>query len=337
MRLAVLDVGSTAAQLVVCEIRGGAPVQVKQVKWKLRLGESADTQGRLSESAVDRLAETASQARAITERWQASRLFAYASATVRDAPNREAIVTRVARRSGVRMVTLPGELETEIAFLAARRWLGWQAGSLALLDLGGGTFDIAYGTGSVPDYCVSLPLGAARLTRRWFPAGGAPLGRLRGVRLRSHVRAELKETAAALRDAAPRTAVGASRLIQQVARMCGAPPAGSGPYVERRLTREGAEWAARKLASLPAARRAELTGISRARSVSSATGAIVIHTAMRSFAIRELLVCPWGIREGLLLRYIEGNSLVGLGRSADEGGDAAERLGLPRVTAERTA
>ena len=82
-----------------------------------------------------------------------------------------------ADETGVDLQVLSGEEEARLTFLAARRWFGWSAGKLLVLDIGGGSLEIAYGIDEEPDAAVSLPLGAGRLTAGWLP--GRPAGRRR--------------------------------------------------------------------------------------------------------------------------------------------------------------
>ncbi|MYS44486.1 Ppx/GppA family phosphatase, partial [Streptomyces sp. SID5998] len=121
-------------------------------------------------------------------------------------------------------------------FLAARRWAGWRSGPLALLDIGGGSLEVAFGRGRLPDFVASLPLGAGRLTHEFF-AGEDPPSPERVKALRRRVRHQLRDVAARIRWEGPRTAVVTSRTFQQLGRLCGAAPGRYGPFVERRLRR----------------------------------------------------------------------------------------------------
>jgi exopolyphosphatase / guanosine-5'-triphosphate,3'-diphosphate pyrophosphatase len=102
-----------------------------------------------------------------------------------------------------------------------------------------------------------------------------------------------------------RTAVATSRTFQQLARLCGAPPMRDGPFVPRVLRRDDLSAQLNRLAALPVAERAGLPGISAARARQSLAGAIVAHTAMSLLRVSEVTVCPWALREGILLRRLE--------------------------------
>ncbi|NBM16917.1 Ppx/GppA family phosphatase [Streptomyces sp. GC420] len=330
MRMGVVDFGANAVRLVIANADGEVPLPVHTGKWRLRLSEHLGADGTLGREAVLRLSGAASAARAEAERWGVREPFAFATAVVRDAPNCPEILADVHRRSGLRLRVLPGEVEAELTFLAARRWMGWRAGSLAVLDIGGGTFEIAFGRAEVPEFAASLPLGARRLTRDFFGDEDPPPARAVKA-VRRHVRRQLRDVAPRIRWEGPRTAVATSRTFQQLARLCGAAPGREGPFVPRELARRDLRRAVAQLGELPAARRAELPGISTARSLQCLAGAVVADTVMKMTGIRSADVCPWALREGILLRATEdrtGTWWTGHGPSAVCGTDGRARLRL---------
>ncbi|MFG3200760.1 Ppx/GppA family phosphatase [Streptomyces sp. NPDC048192] len=304
MRVSVLDAGSNTVRLVIADVEGGVPLPVHTVKWKLRLSEHVGPDGTIADEAVEALVKAVAAAGATARRWHASGPMAFATAVVRAAPNRQELLRRVAAGTGIRMCTLPGETEAELTFLAARRWLGWHAGPLAVLDIGGGSLEVAFGRGRLPDFAASLPLGARRLTQEYFGAQDPP-GREELKELRRRIRHELRDVASRIRWERPRTAAVTSRTFQQLGRLCGAAPGRYGPFVRREMRCGDLREAVRTLAALPAAERAQLPGISAPRAEQSLAGAVVGHTALKLMGLRGAVVCPWAIREGVLLRYIE--------------------------------
>ncbi|MDG9719478.1 Ppx/GppA family phosphatase [Streptomyces sp. DH24] len=304
MRISVVDVGSNAVRLVVADAQGGVPLPVHTAKWRLRLSEQVAPGGPVPEEAVERLVDAVAAAARTAERWGAAAPLAFATAVVRAAPNSHDVLRAVRSRTGVALCTLPGEVEAELTFLAARRWMGWRSGPLAMLDIGGGSLEVAFGRGRLPDFAASLPLGAGRLTHEFFADADPPAPeQVRALRRR--VRHQLRDVAGRIRWERPQTAVAASRTFQQLGRLCGAPPGRQGPFVERRLRSADLGAAIDRLAALPAAERARLPGISAPRAAQSLAGAVVGHTAMKLTGLRTLTICPWAIREGILLRHIE--------------------------------
>ncbi|GLH99440.1 Ppx/GppA phosphatase family protein [Phytohabitans aurantiacus] len=303
MRIGVLDVGSNTAHLLIADGGVGVPLPLHAIKTRLRLAEHVDADGAVGPTAIDRLGDAVADAIAKARAWQVQELYAYATAVVRDAPNQEEILSAVWNRSGVRLGLLTGREEAELTFLAARRWMGWRSGPLLVLDIGGGSLEIAYGHDVAPQFAVSLPVGAGRLTRERLR--GDPPSQRQLKALRRHVRDQLTEAATRMHWEGTGTAAATSRTFHQLARLCGAPPKRLGPFVPRHLRREDLEKQLKRLARLPAARRAKLPGISAPRARQSLAGAVVAHTTMTAFGLGEVTICPWALREGILLRRLE--------------------------------
>ncbi|NUR04058.1 MAG: Ppx/GppA family phosphatase [Streptomyces sp.] len=304
MRISVVDVGSNTVRLVVADAEGGVPLPVHTAKWRLRLSEHVRPGSNISEEDIDRITGAVADASRTAARWGATAPLAFATAVVRAAPNRREVLRTVRSRTGVGLCTLPGEVEAELTFLGARRWMGWRSGPLALLDIGGGSLEVAFGRGRLPDFVASLPLGAGRLTHE-FLQGQDPPPQEQMRALRRKVRHQLRDVAARIRWEGPRTAVATSRTFQQLGRLCGAPPGRHGPFMDRQLKRSDLRAAVGRLAALPAAERSRLPGISAPRAEQSLAGAVVAHTSMKLTGLRVVTICPWAIREGVLLRQIE--------------------------------
>jgi exopolyphosphatase / guanosine-5'-triphosphate,3'-diphosphate pyrophosphatase len=199
---------------------------------------------------------------------------------------------------------LPGQDEARLTFLAARRWFGWSSGRLLLLDIGGGSLEVAAGHDEVPDIAFSLPLGAGRLTRDWLPTDPPAADDLRN--LRKHVRAEIATMAGTLlRDGVPNHAVATSKTFRQLARIAGAAPAGEGQYVRRVIKHTDVIALAERLPLLTTAERAELPGVSQGRAHQLAAGAIIADAAMDLLSLPVLEMCPWALREGVILRLLD--------------------------------
>jgi exopolyphosphatase/guanosine-5'-triphosphate,3'-diphosphate pyrophosphatase len=333
MRVSVVDVGSNTVRLVVADAEGGIPLPVHTAKWQLRLSAQMGHGAPIPDEAVEQLVEAVRAAGTTAQRWGAAGPLAFATAVVRSAPNRQEVLRTVRARTGIRLCTLPGEVEAELTFLGARRWMGWRSGPLALLDIGGGSLEVAFGRGRLPDFVASLPLGAGRLTREFF-AGQDPPSPDSVRALRRTVRHQLRDVAARIRWEGPRTAVATSRTFQQLARLCGAAPGRQGPFVERELRRTDLRDSLDRLSRLTAAERALLPGISVPRADQSLAGAMVGHTAMKLTGLKTVSICPWAIREGVLLRHIEdGDSWwADIIRHSDEAaptGGAPLRLATP--------
>lgn len=283
---------------------GGRPLATTSDRSVLRLMRYLTDDGSISEEGVRALEAAVSQARRVAEVERVDALLATATSAVRDATNGAEVIARIEAALGQPLQVLDGETEAELTFLAVRRWFGWSAGELLLLDIGGGSLEIAAGGDELPDAAASVPLGAGRMTVQFLP--NDPPGEDDVDRLRVHA----KETLAAVlpRFAAlprPDHVVGSSKAIRSLARLAGYPMPGWSGAQRMILPREAlGSWIPR-LARIPASARQELPGITADRTFQIVAAAVALHTAMTALRVDELEVSPWALREGVLLRYIE--------------------------------
>ncbi len=308
MREAVLDVGSNTAHLLVVDAhRGAAPLPALKVKQELRLAEHLTVAGALSESGVDALVSFIAAALTEAEDQGCESVTAFATSAIRAASNSDEVIEQVRSTTGVAIKVLSGEEEAMLTFLAVRRWFGWSSGRLAVFDIGGGSLEIATGADEVPDVTLSFELGAGRLTREWLP-GDVPLES--DVRdLRKYVRAQIARGAGTvLRAGTEDHAVATSKTLRSLARICGAPPSSDGPFVRRSLGRADLAKQLPRVARLSAAERAELPGVSAGRAHQLVAGGVVAEAVMDIFGIDALEICPWALREGVILQSLDAIS-----------------------------
>lgn len=307
----VLDVGCHSALLTVVRRRPGTVLEpVFSRKVRLRLHETLDRKGRLGKAGVTSVERAVAEAVAADPRLPGPKVFAFATSVIRDAPNREEIIARVARTTGTRLRVLTGEEEARLAYVAARQWAGPTVGQLLVLDIGGGTVEIAPGTAEQPHAVHSLPLGARRITRDWLPTGTTP-SESRLAEVRQHLRRSL-EAVPGLPQAEPGGRVLAcSKTFEQLARLAAAQ--GRTPRARQQLALPQLRTSVSLLADAGPSRRAKLPGISRHRAEQSLAGALIAQALMEACGAKTVEICPWSTREGLLL----------------------ERLGVPHTTADR--
>ena len=304
MRLGVLDIGSNTGHLLVVDAHAGsAPLPASSHKQRLRLAEHLDEHGAVNAKGIEELTLFTSHAVSVAEDKGCEEMLPFATSAVRDARNSSEVLAHVAERTGVEIPVLSGEDEARLTFLAVRRWFGWSAGKLAVFDIGGGSLEIAGGSSERPDVAWSMPLGAARLARAHF---GTPLEGEQLRALRKQIRAEIARDAGnLLRSGAPDRAAATSKTFRSLARICGAAPSADGPLVPRTLELSALRRKIPELVSLGGDELADLPGVSGSRSHQIVPGALVAEACMDIFDLAELEICPWALREGVILERID--------------------------------
>ncbi len=277
----------------------------------LRLAEHLDESGAVTVEGVAALTRFVAEALEVAEDKGCEEILGFATSAVRDAVNTDDVLRRVREETGVDIGVLPGEDEARLTFLAVRRWFGWSSGRLAVFDIGGGSLEIATGADEAPDVAHSLPLGAGRLTREWLP-DEQPDDRTI-AKLRKKIRADIA------RDAG-------SRAARRPARPCGGHVEDvplAGPGVRRGAVGRGppgttgaagtscSRSRCRGWRACPPTQKAELPGVSASRAHQLLAGALVADAVMDIFELTELEICPWALREGIILERLDQISILG--------------------------
>ncbi len=260
--------------------------------------------GALSEAGVDALVGFIGAALIEAEEQGCESVTAFATSAIREATNTDKVLSVVRKKTGVSLAVLSGEDEARLTFLAVRRWFGWSSGRLAVFDIGGGSLEIAVGPDEAPDVAQSLELGAGRLTRDWLPDDVPSSADVRA--LRKFIRTTMaREAGAVLRAGVGDHAVATSKTFRSLARLCGAAPSLEGPFVRRVLPRADLQTWLPKIAAMSTQQRAALPGVSATRANQLLAGGLVAEAVMDLFGIDALQMCPWALREGVILEKLD--------------------------------
>jgi exopolyphosphatase/guanosine-5'-triphosphate,3'-diphosphate pyrophosphatase len=305
MRLGVLDVGSNTVHLLVVDAhRGAHPWPAHSEKTVLRLAEELGPGGTISPRSADALVEAVAGAARAAQRLGIDDLVAFATSAVREAANGPEVLGRVREAAGLELRALSGEDEARTTFLAVRRWFGWSAGRLLVLDIGGGSLEIAAGMDEEPEVALSLPLGAGRLTRDHL-SGGDPPSAAAVAGLSSYVESVLEPAAGKLAGVRWDRAVATSKTFRSLARLAGAAPSSAGLWVPRQLSATGLHQVSGFIRHIPSSALATMDGVGADRARQLLAGAVVAEVVLRRLEIDSVDLCPWALREGVILRRMD--------------------------------
>lgn len=305
MRLAVLDIGSNSVHLLVVDAHVGAPpLPATSHKEVLRLAEYLGDDGMIDEAGQERLHNFIAEAVEIAEDQGSEQILAFATSAIRDAPNGAELIDAINAQLGVTLNVMSGKDEARVTFLAVRRWFGWSAGKILLLDIGGGSLEIAAGQDEYPEAAVSVPLGAGRTYSDFLPD---PLPSAEDIHsLQKYARSQIGRIAGKInRGGTSDQVVGSSKTFRSLARIAGAAPSGDGIYAPRKLFRRDLAGIIETLSSRTPDERATLPGVSQARAGQILAGAIVADAAFAIFDVNVMSISPWALREGIIMRKLD--------------------------------
>ncbi|MBK0868672.1 exopolyphosphatase [Saccharopolyspora sp. HNM0986] len=303
MKLGLLDIGSTAARLELVDLdRARLPRASWSHKAKTRLADHTRPDGHVTEAGAEQAVRAVEECVRAAESRLTGPLVAFGTAAVRDAANGAELRERLGRAAGCRIGALSPHAEAALCFHAARRWHGRERSLLTTFDIGGGTAEVATGAGQYPDEVISLPLGAAKLTREHLP-GDPPSPKVVEA-LHRTVDDIAAPALARFADADLGQSVGQSKVLRQLAVLA----ASSDDKLVRHpdtLARANLRRWIPRLAALSQQERSKLPGVSRSRARRILAGAVAADALLRAAGVDELDLCPWGLREGLVFRFVE--------------------------------
>jgi len=300
MRLGVLDVGSNTVHLQIMDAHhGSAPLAHQSFKEEIRLAEYLTPDGALSEDGLTNLLQTLKRIKNLAGDIQIDETLAFATSAIREANNADQVLESVFKQTGIDLQVLSGQEEARFTFLAVRRWVGWSAGDVISLDIGGGSLEIAAGDAELPAYAQSVMLGASRLTRQFL--SGDPFSEKSLRKLEEHIQLTLEPLISEVGDNSKRTAIATSKTFRTLRRI----QEEFLPELGKNLTLDGLSKITNKLAKMDAAQRIALPGVSQSRSSQIVAGAMVAQKAMENFGIEKVIQCPWALREGIVLQRLD--------------------------------
>src|SRR5215831_1303783 len=264
-----------------------------------RLAAGLADSGRLSDLAIRAAIEAVERMATLAKELGAARIDVVATSAVRDATNAAAFITEVQRVTGLKVRVLDGEEEARLSFRSAVAHFDMGFGRTVVLDIGGGSLELALTAEGVIERLGSLPLGAIRLTERYFDKGIAAktVNRLR------------RDVCEALSDEIPRRDWRGAQLIGSggtFTNLAGIFLARQGILTARsvhaaHIPRADLEHILDMLADMSPEERRAVPGLNPERADIIVAGIAVAAEVLRRLESRELVVSRYGIREGLLL------------------------------------
>ena len=300
MRLGVLDVGSNTIHLQVVDTHPGArPNPTFNYKEELRLTEFLNEKNEINDEGIDHLRRSIGSAVLQARTVQVKEFLPFATSALREAANGDKIIAAINKEFDIDLQVLSGDEEAKLTFLAARRWFG-SSGRLLVIDIGGGSLEIAVGVDESPEVATSLPLGASRLTQKFLT--GNPYSQKGITAMRDHIESQLEAVLPALvKHQDSDRSIATSKTLRTLARLSGDWFDTNGNIIKFDVIRK----ISTRLADMTHEERTKLPGVSSNRAKQIVAGAFVTESVMRNLDLRELEICPWALREGIVLKYMD--------------------------------
>jgi exopolyphosphatase/guanosine-5'-triphosphate,3'-diphosphate pyrophosphatase len=299
-RVAAIDIGSNSVRQIVADVGpdGGIRV-VDEMRAHPRLGAGLDDAGALSDVSMRAAADAVHHMVTLARQIGAARIEAVATSAVRDASNASEFLDMVREETGVRVRVLTGEEEAHLGFRSAQSHFDLGRGRAAVMDIGGGSLELALSIDGLLERLESFPFGALRLTERYLD-GRVRRRKVRALRkdvreeLRPRLRARQWRGARLIGSGGTFTSLAGMVLARQEVRTAQSVHGTSVPRSELEHILE-------TLQEMSLEERRTVPGLSASRADIIIAGLAVAAEVMARLDAPELLVSAYGIREGLLL------------------------------------
>ncbi|MGH2916648.1 MAG: Ppx/GppA phosphatase family protein [Solirubrobacteraceae bacterium] len=309
MNIAVVDIGSNSTRLLISSTGDDRRItELVRLTEVTRLGAGVDADGRLRADAIDRVLATLDRYRARIDAFHCERAIAVLTSAVRDAANGSELAALVGERYGLAPHVLSGEQEARLTYLGATGERDARSGARTLvIDIGGGSTELAIGSGRELEFRVSTQAGVVRQTERHLPGDPPPataeLGRLS------------EEVAAILRAAVPdrrRAGLALAIAVAGTATSLAAIAQQLDPYDRARvhgytLTTTDCARMLSELSTLTLPQLRAIPGLHPDRAPTIVAGAAILREALSVFGLHHVKVSEHDILRGAVLGLLAGD------------------------------
>lgn len=308
MKIAAIDLGSNSLHLVIVEVTASGGFRViDREKDMVRLGSGTLTRGLLPAAAMRAGLEVLARYKHIAENHGVDKILAVATSAVREAANGEDFLERIGRETGLWPKAISGVEEARLIYLAALHSVHLEGKRALVIDIGGGSVELALGVGSTLEHTVSEKLGVLRMSEQFGKSD--PLSSRDEQRLVEHLDRVLGLHASRIRESGFETAVGTSGTILALGALARELEAGS-PQASLHhvtVTADALHALRKRLVASDLRSRLKLARLDEARADIIVCGAVILDTLIARLGVRELVLSEWALREGILLDYIHGH------------------------------
>ena len=313
--VAFIDIGTNSIRLFVVRLNPDCSyIVLSNQKEAVRLGEGEFLTGLITEEAMNRAVMVAGRFVELAHSFSAEEFVAVATSATREAQNRYEFLSRLRKESHLDVQVISGREEARLIFMGVTAAMHLKDEQIMVIDIGGGSTEVAIGGSGGCSYLSSMHLGTIRLTNMFFPDGVAgPVTGSRYEEIRDYIRNEARSVVRQAGRHPVDLVVGSSGTIIN---LCDIAARSSHPGDPKRTVLSASDL--RKtvpvICSSSLAERRKIPGINPERADIIIAGTAIIDTLMQELNIRELEVTQRGLQDGLLADYLskmEGFPLLG--------------------------
>ncbi|MGK7295324.1 MAG: Ppx/GppA phosphatase family protein [Candidatus Wenzhouxiangella sp. M2_3B_020] len=291
---AAVDLGSNSFHMLVARREHGELRVIDRIRDMVRIAGGLDKRGRLDDATRERALDSLSRFGQRLANIPPQQVRAVGTQTFRRLADPERFMRRAESALGCPIDVISGREEARLVWLGVTEGTAFSEQSRLVIDIGGGSTELAAGREFDPAFVESIQFGCVGVTRRAFGKGRITAKRWR--RAAAEIETELQALRPQLRRSDWRTAIGSSGTIRAVQGIVAA----RDDTLPVPIRLDEVEGLRQRLIESGHVDRVSLPGLSGRRQPVIAGGVLVLEACMRTFGIESLQVSPFALREGLL-------------------------------------
>jgi len=309
MRIAAIDIGTNSIHMIVVQVRPDLSFEViDREKDMVRLGAGGLDGKSLTPMAMAAALQTLAKYRRVAETHKVDEIVATATSATREADNGGDFIGEVEKQTGVRIRVISGTEEARLIHLAACYGVDVGPSTAVVVDIGGGSVEVTFGTATHLTLGKSFKVGVIRLTERFVQSD--PLSRHDQRRLTKYINREMGSYLDQVSARGFDRVIGTSGTILSLGAMALADQ--NGGRVEelrnRRVSAKALRRLRNRIVEADIEERLRLPAMDPRRADLSVAGVILFDGIIRRLGAVEFTLCDLALREGLVLDYIHRNS-----------------------------
>ena len=290
---AAVDLGSNSFHMLVARREHGELRVLDRIREMVRLGGGLDNDGNLDPEVRDRALACLSRFGQRLRGIPANNLRAVGTQTFRRLKNADEFLLDVENALECPVDIIAGREEARLVYLGVSQWIAGPRRKKLVMDIGGGSTELVIGEGVDPIEMESMQFGCVSVTNRFFSNGEITAKSLRMAQ--RAVAAELQELQTVYRNAGWQTAIGSSGTFRSAAAMCTA-----NGWCTKGVTSKALKKLKQKALTFRTIEDINIDGLSERRKPVFIGGLAILLACFKALAIKEMLVSPYALREGLL-------------------------------------
>jgi len=169
MRYASIDIGTNTILMLIGEIDSSLSIErIRDFYEVPRLGKNVSHTKELAAESMKRAFSVLRKYSSIAKEYKVEKIIASATSAVRDATNREAFIAPVESDFGIEVEIISGATEAKLSYMGAVSGAKEKNVPTLVVDIGGGSTELSYGTAVTPANVASIDVGAVRVTEKFF-------------------------------------------------------------------------------------------------------------------------------------------------------------------------